>query len=160
MLETQAKENEIPEFQCVKINAMQLTEPRQAYVHIYEQVMKVKITWQAALTALEKRFKTPALNRKTILLIVDEIDTLMNRREDVIYHLFEWSTKDYAKIVVVPIGNTLNFPDRLDARVRSRLGVTFVNFQPYTQRQLRTVLKARLNETNIIEDDALQLVAR
>jgi origin recognition complex subunit 1 len=37
-LKRSAADEDIPEFEYVDINGMRLTEPRQAYVHIYKQL--------------------------------------------------------------------------------------------------------------------------
>lgn len=161
LLQLQAKKKKLPAFEYVEINGMRLTEPRQAYVHIYQQLTKVKVSWEQAHSLLEKRFKTPNLHRKTTVLLVDELDILCNRRQDVIYNLLDWPTKKGAQLVVVTIANTMDLPERLlMGRVTSRLGLTRLTFQPYTHKQLQEVVLARLTGTNIFENDAVQLVAR
>ncbi|KAJ6637611.1 Origin recognition complex subunit 1, partial [Pseudolycoriella hygida] len=159
-LQLQAKRKKIPEFDFVAINGMRLTEPRQAYVQIYQQLTNAKATSEQAYSLLDKRFTTPNLNRKTTVLLVDELDILCNRRQDVIYNLLDWPSKKNAKLVVVTIANTMDLPERLlMGRVTSRLGLTRLTFQPYTHKQLQEVVQARLAETNVFESDAVQLVA-
>ncbi|KAJ6643974.1 Origin recognition complex subunit 1, partial [Pseudolycoriella hygida] len=160
-LQLQAKRKKIPEFDFVAINGMRLTEPRQAYVQIYQQLTNAKATSEQAYSLLDRRFTTPNLNRKTTVLLVDELDILCNRRQDVIYNLLDWPSKKNAKLVVVTIANTMDLPERLlMGRVTSRLGLTRLTFQPYTHKQLQEVVQARLAGTNVFESDAVQLVAR
>ncbi|KAG4077249.1 hypothetical protein HA402_009878 [Bradysia odoriphaga] len=160
-LQLQAKQKKIPQFEFIEINGMRLTEPRQAYVQIYQQLTGTKVTSEQAHSLLDKRFTTPNLHRKTTVLLVDELDILCNRRQDVIYNLLDWPARKAARLVVVTIANTMDLPERLlMGRVTSRLGLTRLTFQPYTHKQLQEVVQARLTGTNIFENDAVQLVAR
>lgn len=160
-LQLQAKQKKIPQFEFIEINGMRLTEPRQAYVQIYQQLTGTKVTSEQAHSLLDKRFSTPHLHRKTTVLLVDELDILCNRRQDVIYNLLDWPARKAARLVVVTIANTMDLPERLlMGRVTSRLGLTRLTFQPYTHKQLQEVVQARLTGTNIFENDAVQLVAR
>jgi origin recognition complex subunit 1 len=160
-LQREAKTKKIPAFDYVEINGMRLTEPRQAYVQIYNQLTGGKVSWEQAHSLLEKRFQTKALNRKTTVLVVDELDILCNRRQDVIYNLLDWPTKNGSPLVVVTIANTMDLPERLlISRVTSRLGLTRLTFQPYSHKQLQEVVLARLTGTDIFDKDAVQLVAR
>ncbi len=160
-LQLQVKRKKLPQFEFIEINGMRLTEPRQAYVQIYQQLTGTKVTSEQAHSLLDRRFTTPNLHRKTTVLLVDELDILCNRRQDVIYNLLDWPTRKAAQLVVVTIANTMDLPERLlMGRVTSRLGLTRLTFQPYTHKQLQEVVQARLTGTNIFENDAVQLVAR
>lgn len=160
-LQLQVKRKKLPSFEFIEINGMRLTEPRQAYVQIYKQLQGKTIPWEQAQSLLEKRFKTPAMDRKTTVLLVDELDMLCNRRQDVVYNLLDWPTKKAAQLVVITIANTMDLPERLlMGRVTSRLGLTRLTFQPYSYKQLQEVVQARLTGTNIFNSDAVQLVAR
>jgi len=112
-LQRQANQNELPAFEFLEINGMRLTEPRQAYVQIYKQLTGKTVSWEQAHSLLEKRFTTPAPRRVTTVLLVDELDILCNRRQDVVYNLLDWPTKSAAKLVVVTIANTMDLPERL-----------------------------------------------
>lgn len=106
-------EDKLPAFDFMEINGMRLTEPRQAYVQIYKQLTGKTVSWEHAHTLLEKRFTTPAPRRVTTVLLVDELDILCNRRQDVVYNLLDWPTKSAARLVVVTIANTMDLPERL-----------------------------------------------
>lgn len=140
---------------------MRLTEPRQAYVQIYKQLTGKTLAWEQAHNLLEKRFLTPAPRRLTTVLLVDELDILCNRRQDVVYNLLDWPSKSSAQLVVITIANTMDLPERLlMGKVASRLGLTRLTFQPYTHKQLQEIVTTRLAGTKAFESDAIQLVAR
>ncbi|XP_075165132.1 origin recognition complex subunit 1 [Haematobia irritans] len=160
-LQKRVKEDELPPFDFLEINGMRLTEPRQAYVHIYRQLTGKTVSWEHAHSLLEKRFTTPAPRRVTTVLLVDELDILCNRRQDVVYNLLDWPTKSAARLVVVTIANTMDLPERLlMGKVTSRLGLTRLTFQPYTHKQLQEIVTGRLNGSTAFKGDAVQLVAR
>ncbi|XP_023165187.2 origin recognition complex subunit 1 [Drosophila hydei] len=155
------EKDELPAFDFLEINGMRLTEPRQAYVQIYKQLTGKTVSWEHAHTLLEKRFTTPAPRRVTTVLLVDELDILCNRRQDVVYNLLDWPTKSAARLVVVTIANTMDLPERLlMGKVTSRLGLTRLTFQPYTHKQLQEIVTARLAGSEAFKGEAVQLVAR
>jgi len=50
-----------------------------------------------------------------------------------------------SRLVVLAVANTMDLPERvMTGRVRSRLGMTRINFQPYTTPQLEKIVQARL----------------
>lgn len=156
-----AQEEEIPNFEFVEINGMRLTEPRQAYVHIYRQLTGKTLAWEQAYNLLDKRFTTKAPRRVTTVLLVDELDILCNRRQDVVYNLLNWPTVASAQLVVITIANTMDLPERLlMGKISSRLGLTRLTFQPYNFRQLQEIVMARLTGTSAFDAEAVQLVAR
>lgn len=151
----------MPDFEFIEINGMRLTEPRQAYVQIYKQLSGKTLAWEQAHNLLEKRFTTPSPRRVTTVLLVDELDILCNRRQDVVYNLLDWPSKSSARLVVITIANTMDLPERLlMGKVASRLGLTRLTFQPYSHKQLQEIVTSRLAGTKAFESDAIQLVAR
>ncbi|XP_069361490.1 origin recognition complex subunit 1 isoform X2 [Maniola hyperantus] len=154
------EEQELPEFELVEVNGMSIAEPRQAYVQIYKQLTGKSVVWEQACTLLEKRFTNPGPRRTPTLLVVDELDALCNRRQDVLYSIMEWATHNTALLTVLAIANTMDLPERaLAARVASRLGLTRLSFPPYSHTQLQCIIATRLSGANVTPD-ALQLIAR
>uniref|UniRef100_UPI00398F11C1 origin recognition complex subunit 1 isoform X2 n=1 Tax=Pristiophorus japonicus TaxID=55135 RepID=UPI00398F11C1 len=148
-------------FQFIEINGMKLTDPHQSYVQILKLLTGQKATADHAAALLEKRFGTPAPKRETTVLLVDELDLLWTRKQNVMYNLFDWPTRKQAKLVVLAVANTMDLPERIMMnRVASRLGLTRMSFQPYTYKQLQQIISSRLNRLKAFEDDAIQLVGR
>ncbi|XP_016389856.1 origin recognition complex subunit 1-like [Sinocyclocheilus rhinocerous] len=99
--------------------------------------------------------------QETTVLLVDELDLLWTRKQNVMYNLFDWPTRRNARLVVLTIANTMDLPERIMInRVASRLGLTRMSFQPYTFKQLQQIITSRLNRVKAFEEDALQLVSR
>ena len=113
-----------------------------------------------ALSQLEQRFQTPSSRRPCCVLLVDELDYIMNRKQNVIYNLFDWPGRRQARLVVVGIANTMDLPEQLMPRVHSRLGLTRMTFAPYTREQLQRIVQERLRGLEAFDDDAVELCAR
>ncbi|XP_023727767.1 origin recognition complex subunit 1 isoform X2 [Cryptotermes secundus] len=160
-LQEAVSQRNIPDFQFVELNGMWLTEPRQAYVQLLNALTGQTVTAEQAQQLLERRFSRTAHRRITTLLLVDELDLLWTRRQDVVYNLLDWPTKTSSCLVVLTIANTMDLPERLlMGRVTSRLGLTRVTFHPYTHKQLQEIVIARLKGLQAFDSDAIQLVAR
>nr|XP_046156128.1 origin recognition complex subunit 1 [Oncorhynchus gorbuscha] len=153
--------DEIPTFRFIEINGMKMTDPHQAYVQILQKLTDQKVTADHAAALLEKRFSKPAPKKETTVLLVDELDLLWTRKQNVMYNLFDWPTRRHARLVVLTIANTMDLPERIMInRVASRLGLTRMSFQPYSFKQLQQIITSRLNTVKAFEEDALQLVSR
>uniref|UniRef100_A0A8C3B4S5 Origin recognition complex subunit 1 n=1 Tax=Cairina moschata TaxID=8855 RepID=A0A8C3B4S5_CAIMO len=160
-LQQAAENDDVPAFEFIEINGMKLTDPHQAYVQILELLTGQKVTATHAATLLAKLFCTPGPKRKTTVLIVDELDLLWTRKQNVMYNLFDWPTQKHSKLIILAIANTMDLPERIMMnRVASRLGLTRMSFQPYTYKQLQQIISSRLNSVKAFEEDAIQLVSR
>ncbi|XP_006803708.1 origin recognition complex subunit 1 [Neolamprologus brichardi] len=160
-LQHAADMDEIPSFHFIEINGMKMTDPHQAYVQILQKLTGQKATPDHAAVLLEKRFSNLAPRKETIVLLVDELDLLWTRKQNVMYNLFDWPTRRHARLVVLTIANTMDLPERiLINRVASRLGLTRMSFQPYSFKQLQEIIMSRLNKLKAFEEDALQLASR
>ncbi|XP_016845369.1 origin recognition complex subunit 1 isoform X1 [Nasonia vitripennis] len=148
-------------FEFIDINGMKLSEPRQAYVQIWKQLTGQKTTWEEAHKLLQERFSKSNSKRGMTLLLVDELDLLCTKRQDVVYNLLDWPTKTGAKLVVVTIANTMDLPERvLMGKVTSRLGLSRLTFPPYNYKQLEEIVASRLRGFNAFGGETIQLVAR
>lgn len=160
-LTAQSEKGDLPKFDLIEINGMRITEPRKAYVEMYRQLTGKSVTWEQAYNWLDKRFSTPSPRRKTTILIVDELDILCNKRQDVIYNLLNWPTLNASRLIVVTIANTMDLPERVfKGKVSSRLGMHRLTFLPYSFQQLQEIVKSRLSGLESFTCDAVQFVSR
>lgn len=160
-LKAESDKKNLPAFDYVEINGMRVTEPRKAYVEIYRQLTKKTMTWEQAYDKLDKMFTSPTSRRKTIVLVVDELDILCNKRQDVVYNLLNWPNLDSSRLIVVTIANTMDLPERvLMGKVASRLGLNRLTFQPYSFKQLQEIVSSRLCGLDAFTSDGIQLISR
>lgn len=161
VLQECSHEGNLPSFTYLEVNAMTLTEPHQLWVQVWKGLTGNKATAEHASSLLQKRFSTPAPRREPTLLLVDELDLLWTRKQDVMYNLFDWPCQPGSKLIVVAIANTMDLPERIMMnRVSSRLGLTRMTFQPYTHKQLQEIVMSRLLGIEAFDPDAVQLVSR
>lgn len=151
----------LPRFRFVALNAMKLPDPSQLYRELWAQLTREQASPKRAALLLQRRFSTPSSSRSCCVLLVDEIDYIMNQKQDVMYNLFNWPSLRHAKLVVIGIANTMDLPERLMPRVHSRMGLRRMTFSAYTRQQIERIIKSRLQGlTETFEDDAVELCAR
>ncbi|KAI1315118.1 Origin recognition complex, subunit 1 [Mortierella claussenii] len=160
-LQAKADEGEISPFQFVEINGMKVTEPSYAYVLLWMALSNQKVTANHALQLLEKQFSTPGPRRLPCVVLMDELDLLVTSKQTVMYNFFEWPNWQHSRLIVVAVANTMDLPERmLHNKVSSRLGLTRINFQPYTYQQLVTIVESRLEGIKAFRREAIEFAAR
>jgi cell division control protein 6 len=82
---------------------------------------------------------------QTVILIIDEIDTLVQKTGDEILYNLTRINQDLAnsKLSLIGITNNLGFIETLDPRVKSSLSEEELIFPPYNALQLQDILKNR-----------------
>uniref|UniRef100_A0A914VXB6 Origin recognition complex subunit 1 n=1 Tax=Plectus sambesii TaxID=2011161 RepID=A0A914VXB6_9BILA len=156
------------EFRFVEVNGMRLTEPAQVFSEIYRQLIDdgddqvvTRISASVARRKLNHMFQTEDPERLPIVLLVDEMDLLCTRRQEILYDIFNWATMSESRLVVLAIANTLDLPERiLTHRVSSRLGMSRQCFRPYSFQQIESILHDRLANSAAVENDAVEFVSR
>ena len=70
---------------------------------------------------LDRYFSSTDDKLPTVLL-ADELDLLWTRKQTVLYNLFDWPTKQHAKLIVLAVANTMDLPEKVMMnKVASRL---------------------------------------
>lgn len=95
------------------------------------------------------------------IAIIDELDALKTKNQEIIYHLFDWPNQQDNRLLVVAIANTMNLPETLlDKRVISRAGFHRIDFPAYQWQELIKIIKYRIDECELFHPDAINLIAR
>ena len=92
-----------------------------------------------------------------ILLIIDELDILINTSQNLLYNIFNWTTYDYSRLIVISISNTLDLPNRLLPKIQSRMGNNIIMFKPYNKEELRMIIQDRGIDLKLFSEDAIRL---
>ena len=92
-----------------------------------------------------------------IVLIIDEIDILINTTQNLLYNIFNWTTYEYSKLIVISISNTLDLPNRLLPKIKSRMGNNTIMFKPYSKEELGIIIKDRGIDLDLFSVDAIRL---
>lgn len=96
-------------------------------------------------------------------MLVDELDRLVTKKNEVIYNLFNWPNQPHSRLIVIAIANTMDLPERqLNGKIRSRLGSNRINFMPYNHTQLADILRSRLTglPDTVIDSGAIDMASK
>jgi origin recognition complex subunit 1 len=161
----QAKGN-LPAFEFVSLNGMEMRHPFEAYVKFWEVISgpeKEKKPREIAAELLERRFAGRKRDgdektRPVVVLLLDEIDYLMTKKQTVLYTFFDWPVTSCengngARLIVVGISNTLNLSSRLKPSVQSRLGGKVCHFRAYNVNDMMAILKSKIQSNKSVRDD-------
>ncbi|KAL1524883.1 hypothetical protein AB1Y20_019762 [Prymnesium parvum] len=159
-----AADDSLPSFRTIEVNAMKLSSAYQVYSLLWQALTGQAVTPQKALGSLERCFSTSPGKRKRqtekLIMVLDEIDYLVTRKQSVIYNMFDWATSAGSSLIIVGISNTMDLPERLLPRVHSRLGIRRINFLPYSYEDIITIIQDRLGGLIAFHADGLELCCR
>uniref|UniRef100_A0A915Q8D4 Origin recognition complex subunit 1 n=1 Tax=Setaria digitata TaxID=48799 RepID=A0A915Q8D4_9BILA len=150
-------------FDFVMVNAMELPDPNQIFVKIYQHLfsLKKKIAPKTARKKLNDTFQYRDRKRLPIIILVDELDLLSTKKQEIIYDIFNWSANEESLVSIIAIANTLDLPERLlSQRISSRLGANRLCFQPYDHDEVAYIIRDRLCGSTAVEAEAVELASR
>lgn len=93
-------------------------------------------------------------SNKMVLLVLDEIDELIEKKQSVLYTIFEWPMLPKARIILIGIANSLDLTNRALARLQTQsiaVKPKLVHFTPYTKQQIIDIFKNRLEEAGVLD---------
>ncbi|KAM9792213.1 cell division control protein 6 homolog [Neosynchiropus ocellatus] len=101
----------------------------------------------------------------SVLLVLDELDQLDSRTQDVLYTLFEWPYLPESRLRLVGIANALDLTDRILPRLQARphCRPLLLNFPPYSRQELAAIVQDRLLQASsegVLDASAVQFCAR
>ena len=99
------------DFDFVEINGMRLNDPAQAYSILAHQILGITgaISGNVALKKLEAHFKSKNAKKPCVVLL-DELDLLLKKKQSILYHFFEWPNWQSSKLTVITVANTMYLP--------------------------------------------------
>lgn len=140
--------------QVYMLNGMELRDPLESYVQLWSQMKGETLTSSKAQRRLQNHFLKGGLRQKTVV-VLDEIDYLINKKQTVLYNFFDWPNQ-VDGLTVIGISNTLNLAERLHPRVQSRIGTRQIYFQSYKEHEIASILRSKLEDfPNAFDDDAI-----
>ncbi|KAI8811673.1 P-loop containing nucleoside triphosphate hydrolase protein [Cladochytrium replicatum] len=165
LLSEQAESGSLNPFNYVEINALKLSDPTHAYIELWKAInenrKRDRFTAKTAQVMLNEYFSTPSPRRVPWVVLIDELDLLATKKQQVLYNFFEWPSLKHAKLIVVAIANTMDLPERLMLnKISSRVGLIRMNFKPYNHQQLCQIVASRLEGLNLFKSDAIEFCAR
>ncbi|EEB07000.2 MCM loader [Schizosaccharomyces japonicus yFS275] len=145
-----AENNDI---QLCSLNCMTVSNPRTIFAKIL-----AKLTNSLEAEALDQESAKQQLaaylsrNEKqgspcaTVILVLDEMDYLVAREQEVLYTLFEWPTLENSRLCLIGIANALDLTERILPRLRTKNAVPkLLSFPPYSAKDIADIIQTRLN---------------
>ncbi|CAG9330051.1 unnamed protein product [Blepharisma stoltei] len=145
-------------FQFVYINCMKLKSPKEIYTVLCHEIFGSQRSNKKSIEKLSDYFKNEK-KEHLIVLLLDEIDALLNRKQDVIYNILNWSTLRNSNLITASIANTMNLADEFFHKIKSRMGQKQLVFAPYTRNELDSIVKKRLVDTEVFSKEAILFAA-
>ncbi|KAG2527023.1 hypothetical protein BBO99_00002600 [Phytophthora kernoviae] len=186
-LEKQRDVGRLRNFVWVEVNGLQMPRPDVAYSVLWKALQpqeeeederpgesevsgtntlkpqrpaRVNIGAARLCEYLQSEFHSKNATRPMLLVLLDEMDFMLAGKNQVLYNLLEWQTAATAKLVLVGIANTMDLPERLPTKIRSRLGGHRITFPAYTRAQLENIIQQRLLQLDVFSDEAIQICAK
>jgi origin recognition complex subunit 1 len=166
----------LPDFDFFSLNGMEMRHPFEAYVRFWEAISghaKERASPEMAASKLERYFSGQQVKgvprRQAVVLMLDEIDYLVTRKQTVLYNFFDWpkrsfETADSPRLIVIGISNTVNLPSQMKPSVRSRLGSSRCGFKAYDVQDIVDILTTKIqpdtSSYQVFEKDAIIFAAR
>src|SRR5579862_775042 len=102
------------------------------------------------------------------LVVLDEMDHLVTKNQDVMYKLVDYANRANSKLVLVGIANSLNLPDRFLPRLKGKdVEAKRLSFNPYTTENIIEIISTRLQSLDpdsttlpLMDPKAIELCAR
>lgn len=153
-------------FKTIVLNCMSLTSAQAVFPAIAQEICQEDVSRPAGKDLMRKLEKQMTAEKgPMIILVLDELDQLDSKGQDVLYTLFEWSHLSNSRLVLMGIANTLDLTDRMLPRLEARGSgkPQLLNFAPYTRSQIAAILQDRLLQVSgdhVLDSAAIQFCAR
>ncbi|XP_037349907.1 cell division control protein 6 homolog [Talpa occidentalis] len=157
---------ELKDFKTIMLNCMSLRSAQAVFPAIAQEICQEGVSKPAGKDMMRKLENHMTVEKgPMIVLVLDEMDQLDSKGQDVLYTLFEWPWLSNSRLVLIGIANTLDLTDRILPRLQARekCKPQLLNFPPYTKNQIATILQDRLSKVSrdqILDDAAIQFCAR
>lgn len=132
------------------VNCMTMQSPTSIYVKLLEEFYKgEELSSPTGMAELEALFIPKKSLKKqpgeVFVVVLDEIDHLLTKDQEVLYSIFEWSLVRSSRLILLGIANALDLTDRFLPRLKARnLTPQLLPFLPYTAEQIASVITNRL----------------
>lgn len=157
---------ELKGFKTIMLNCMSLRSAQAVFPAIAQEICQEEVSKPAGKDMMRKLEKHMTAEKgPMIVLVLDEMDQLDSKGQDVLYTLFEWPWLSNSRLVLIGIANTLDLTDRILPRLQARekCKPQLLNFPPYTRNQIVAILQDRLTQVSrdqVLDNAAIQFCAR
>lgn len=140
---------------------MHYSESVSVYSELWERISSNRVSPKKAADRLREFFSGSNTLSSPLVIVIDELDVLVTRNQEVIYNILDWPNFPNSNVIVVAIANTADLPERLlKNRVSSRLGPNHVKFRAYTHQQLIKIAQSRMLNEKVFDNNAIEYCSR
>ncbi|KAF3915788.1 hypothetical protein ABW21_db0200345 [Orbilia brochopaga] len=134
----------------VYFNCMATKDPKGIYSKLAEDFLGDESILGNDVDALEQLFVPKKKSNAAVSIIVlDEMDSLLTKDQEILYKIFEWSFAKTSKLVLIGIANALDLTDRFLPRLKARnFEPVLLPVLPYSAEQIAKVVTNRLKSLN------------
>uniref|UniRef100_A0A3Q1HBT8 Cell division control protein n=1 Tax=Acanthochromis polyacanthus TaxID=80966 RepID=A0A3Q1HBT8_9TELE len=148
---------ELSSVQTVLVNCMSLRSS-----HAIFPLLADRLKASGGQKGLQRLLTAPG---PTVLLVLDEMDQLDSKAQDVLYTIFEWPFLPESRLCLIGIANALDLTDRILPRLQARphCRPQLLHFPPYSRQELAAIVQDRLTQASaegILDASAVQFCAR
>ncbi|KAK3848677.1 MAG: P-loop containing nucleoside triphosphate hydrolase protein [Linnemannia gamsii] len=135
------------DIKVLMINCMTVKDPKLVY---HKMLVELGYKSEAsdkegAVKAIEALVLGEKKNKTMYVTILDEMDQLLTKDQEVLYKLFQWSCMDNSKLTLIGIANALDMTDRFLPRLKAKnCEPQLLNFNPYQVLEIREIIMDRL----------------
>ncbi|XP_059394158.1 cell division control protein 6 homolog [Carassius carassius] len=145
--------------QTVLVNCMNLRSSHAIFPLLGERLGVPKGNSEARLE------KLLTSSGPTVLLVLDEMDQLDSKSQEVLYTIFEWPYLPSSRVCLIGIANALDLTDRILPRLQAKphCRPKLLNFPPYSREELNAIVQDRLTQVSgegVLDAAAVQFCAR
>ncbi|XP_051966916.1 cell division control protein 6 homolog [Xyrauchen texanus] len=145
--------------QTVVINCMNLRSSHAIFPMLGERLGAPKGHSEARLAKLLIK------SGPTVLLVLDEMDQLDSKSQEVLYTIFEWPYLPNSRLCLIGIANALDLTDRILPRLQAKphCRPKLLHFPPYSREELNAIVQDRLAQVSgegVLDAAAVQFCAR
>ncbi|KAM4750027.1 cell division control protein 6 homolog [Anableps anableps] len=153
----QEMKSELASVNTVVVNCMSLRSSNAIFL-----LLACKLKATGGQSGLQRFLTAPG---PPVLLVLDEMDQLDSRAQDVLYTIFEWPHLPRSRLSLIGIANTLDLTDRILPRLQAqpRCRPLLLHFPPYSRQELTTIILDRLTKVSaegVLDASAVQFCAR
>ncbi|KAI7869019.1 P-loop containing nucleoside triphosphate hydrolase protein [Spinellus fusiger] len=130
----------------VMINCMSVGEPKGIYTKLVSDLKGDEYKANQAMDIVqEAKMLLNGTSNILNVVVLDEIDHLITKDQDVLYKIFEWASVPSSRLVLIGIANALDLTDRILPRLRAKnCEPQLLNFNPYKVEEITSIIKDRL----------------
>ncbi|KAG0247764.1 AAA ATPase [Mortierella polycephala] len=135
------------EIKTVMVNCMTVKDPKLVYSKLLEEMGYTSESKDkdSAVKTLESLVLASNKDKIMFVAILDEVDQLLTRDQEVLYKLFQWSSTEHSKLTLIGIANALDMTDRFLPRLKAKnCEPQLLHFNPYQVTDIRAIIMDRL----------------